>query len=44
MGVYIHRLVKEEKFTIILTTYYMEEADFLCNRVGIIDKGKIIAD
>jgi ABC-2 type transport system ATP-binding protein len=40
---YIHRLVKEERITIILTTHYMEEADFLCNRVGIIDKGKIIA-
>ena len=40
---YIDRLVKEERITIILTTHYMEEADFLCNRVGIIDKGKIIA-
>jgi ABC-2 type transport system ATP-binding protein len=25
-----------------LTTHYMEEADMLCDRVGIIDKGKII--
>lgn len=40
---YIDRLVKEEMITIILTTHYMEEADYLCNRVGIIDKGKIIA-
>lgn len=29
--------------SIILTTHYMEEADLLCNRIGIIDKGKIIA-
>ena len=40
---YIQRLVKEEKITIILTTHYMEEADMLCDRIGIIDKGKIIA-
>jgi ABC-2 type transport system ATP-binding protein len=29
--------------TIILTTHYMEEAEQLCRRVGIIDRGKIIA-
>jgi ABC-2 type transport system ATP-binding protein len=29
--------------TIILTTHYMEEAERLCGRVGIIDHGKIIA-
>lgn len=40
---YIKRLVNEEKITIILTTHYMEEADNLCNRIGFIDKGKIIA-
>jgi ABC-2 type transport system ATP-binding protein len=27
----------------VLTTHYMEEADLLCNRIGIIDLGKIIA-
>jgi ABC-2 type transport system ATP-binding protein len=43
MWKYIDRLVKDEKITLILTTHYMEEADFLCNRIGIIDKGKIIA-
>ncbi len=40
---YIQRVAKEEKITIILTTHYMEEADKLCDRIGIIDKGKIIA-
>ncbi len=29
--------------TVILTTHYMEEAEALCDRVGIIDKGKVIA-
>jgi ABC-2 type transport system ATP-binding protein len=29
--------------TVILTTHYMEEAEQLCRRVGIIDQGKIIA-
>jgi ABC-2 type transport system ATP-binding protein len=29
--------------TIILTTHYMDEAELLCNRVAIIDSGKIIA-
>ena len=40
---YIHRLNKERGVTIILTTHYMEEADFLCDRVAIIDNGRISA-
>ena len=43
MWKYIQNLVKHEKLTIILTTHYMEEADTLCDRIGIIDRGKIIA-
>jgi len=43
MWEYIQHMVKEKKLTIILTTHYMEEADLLCNRIGIIDRGKIIA-
>lgn len=43
MWKYVKRLVEEEKVTIILTTHYMEEADMLCDRVGIIDKGRIVA-
>jgi ABC-2 type transport system ATP-binding protein len=43
MWKYIQRLVREEKMTVILTTHYMEEADILCDRIGIIDKGRIIA-
>ncbi len=40
---YIATLAEEKGITIILTTHYMEEADRLCNRVAIIDHGKIIA-
>ena len=40
---YIEKLVRKEEMTIILTTHYMEEADHLCNRIGIMDEGKIIA-
>jgi len=40
---YIERLSKEEKVTILITTHYMEEADSLCDRVAVIDHGKIIA-
>ncbi|MGI0039590.1 MAG: ATP-binding cassette domain-containing protein, partial [Nitrososphaera sp.] len=40
---YVRRLVEEEKVTIILTTHYMEEADVLCDRIGVIDKGRIVA-
>ena len=40
---YIRNMNRELKVTIILTTHYMEEADFLCNRVAIIDNGKIVA-
>jgi ABC-2 type transport system ATP-binding protein len=40
---YIENLVKAEKVTIIITTHYMDEADRLCNRVAIIDHGRIVA-
>lgn len=35
--------IREEGKTIILTTHYMEEAEQLCNRVAIMDHGKIVA-
>lgn len=35
--------IKNEGRTVLLTTHYMEEADFLCDRIAIIDGGKIIA-
>ena len=43
MWTYIKEIVTEEKVTIILTTHYMEEADMLCDRIGFISSGKIIA-
>ena len=35
--------LKQEGHTILLTTHYMEEADQLSDRIGIIDTGKVIA-
>lgn len=40
---YIQMLNEREGVTIILTTHYIEEADYLCHRVAIIDYGKIAA-
>ena len=34
--------IKKDGKTIILTTHYMEEAEILCDRVAIIDSGKIV--
>ena len=34
---------QSEGVTILLTTHYMEEADYLCERVAIMDRGKVIA-
>lgn len=39
----IRRLHLDEGKTIILTTHHMEEADQLCQRIGVIDHGRIIA-
>ena len=38
---HIQRLNKESGITIFLTTHYMDEADLLCDRIGIINRGKI---
>ncbi|HIJ98688.1 TPA: DUF4162 domain-containing protein [archaeon] len=43
MWEYIERLTEEKKITIVMTTHYMEEADRLCDRLAIIDFGKISA-
>ena len=40
---YIKKLNKESGVTIILTTHYMEEADYLCDRAAIMDYGKFVA-
>lgn len=40
---YLKRLNRELGVTVFLTTHYMEEAEALCHRVAIIDRGKIVA-
>ena len=40
----VDRLAKDEGVTVFLTTQYLEEADVLADRVGIIDHGKIVAE
>ena len=40
---YIKTLNRKEGVTVLLMTHYMEEADYLCNRIAIIDRGRIIA-
>ncbi len=41
---YIMSIRKEKNNTVILTTHYMDEAEELCNRISIMDKGRIIAE
>src|SRR4026209_2230944 len=40
----VGHLAKDEGVTVFLTTQYLEEADVLADRVGIIDRGKIVAE
>jgi ABC-2 type transport system ATP-binding protein len=40
---YIRKMAQKEETTVVLTTHYMEEAQLMCNRIGIIDAGRIIA-
>lgn len=40
---YIRTLSEKEDKTIIITTHYIEEADYLCDRIAIMDYGKIVA-
>ena len=39
---FVRKINRENKTTIILTTHMMNEADILCDRIGIIDHGKIV--
>src|SRR5919106_914654 len=40
----VARLRREEGVTVFLTTQYLEEADVLADRVGIIDRGRLVAE
>ncbi|MCH5718685.1 AAA family ATPase [Niabella hibiscisoli] len=37
------KTIKAQGTTIIITTHYMDEAEYLCDRIAIIDAGKIVA-
>jgi ABC-2 type transport system ATP-binding protein len=39
----ISRLKKERDLTVLVTTHYMDEADKLCDRIAIVDHGKLVA-
>lgn len=39
----LRKFRSEDSLTILLTTHYMEEAELLCDRIAIIDSGKIVA-
>ena len=38
------RELNDAGMTIVLTTHNMEEAEYLCNRIAIMDKGQLIAE
>src|SRR5690606_39271909 len=38
------RRLRDEGMTVFITTHYLEEADALCDRIGIIDHGRIVAE
>ena len=39
----LSRLKRERELTILMTTHYMDEADKLCDRIAIVDHGKVVA-
>ena len=41
---YLEKLNKENGLTIFITTHYLEEADLLCDRIAIIDQGKVLIE
>jgi len=43
IGEYVKKMNRKEKVTVILTTHYLEEADNLCDRIAIVDYGKVVA-
>src|SRR4030095_2262095 len=40
---YLIREIRKQGTTVVITTHYMDEAENLCDRVAIVEKGKIIA-
>jgi len=39
---YLKKIHKEEQITMVITTHYLDEAEVLCNKVGIVDFGKLV--
>jgi ABC-2 type transport system ATP-binding protein len=39
----LHRLKESRDLTVLMTTHYMDEADKLCDRIAIVDHGKLVA-
>jgi len=39
---YIKKLKEEYRMTLFMTTHYLEEADIMCDRIAVIDNGKIL--
>jgi ABC-2 type transport system ATP-binding protein len=37
------KIKRERSLTILVTTHYMDEADRLCDRIAIVDRGKLVA-
>ncbi|MCX8175244.1 MAG: ATP-binding cassette domain-containing protein [Candidatus Micrarchaeota archaeon] len=40
---YVRKLREKNGITVVLTTHYLDEADLVCDRIAIIDQGKIVA-
>src|SRR5919106_3222478 len=40
----IQRLRRDEGVTIVLSTHYLEEAEGVCDRVAIVDRGRLVAE
>ena len=40
---FVKELNREEKTTVLLTTHYIEEAEKICERIAIVDGGKLVA-
>lgn len=40
---YVKKLNREQGMTVLLATHYIEEADYLCDRIGVMNEGKVMA-